>query len=266
MSPVTSSWKSQKILVIAKAYPEISSRNGEIVCTAGVTEKGEWRRIFPVPFRDLAPKSKFEKWQWISVLAAKHSDPRPESYRIQPDSIKVLNKLDSAKHLDLRKRFIKPGVFRSLHDIENKKLTLGAFRPKDVKGLIIARNNKVRTPKQTAVILQPSLFTKDKSILKEKTLDFTYIFTCDDESCPKDHKLRMIDWEIYGTYFNFLRQYSSEEQAIKALKDKWLNYFFEKRHTYFIAGTHRRFKTWMLIGYFSLGLHDSLERYQKSFF
>ena len=45
MSPVTTPWNTQKILVIAKAYPEVSTRDGEIVCTAGITENGEWRRI-----------------------------------------------------------------------------------------------------------------------------------------------------------------------------------------------------------------------------
>ena len=199
-------------------------------------------------------------------MMAKHSDPRPESYKIQPDSIKVLNKLDSVKNLDSRKRFILPGVFKSLHEIEQKGFTLGAFKPKEVKDLIITPSVKKRTIKQEARLLQPTLFTTGKSILNEKTLDFTYIFKCADNKCPKEHKLRMIDWEIYGTYFNFKKQYSDENIARNELKKKWLNYLFEKRSTYFIAGTHRRFGTWMLIGYFSLGMHDSLERYQKSLF
>lgn len=266
MSPVITPWLTQKILVIAKAYPEVSSKDGEIVCTAGMTENGKWRRIFPVPFRDLEQKNKFEKWQWISAKMAKHSDPRPESYKIQPDSIQVLNKLDSVKDLDTRKRLILPGVFKSLKDIEKKGFTLGAFKPREVRDLIITPSTKKRTIKQEAKLLQPSLFTKDKSILKDKTFDFTYILKCDDSACSAIHKLKIIDWEIYGTYFNFMKQYGDENIVKSELKNKWLNYLFGKRNTYFIAGTHSRYGTWMLIGYFSLGMHDSLERYQKTLF
>lgn len=265
MSPVISSWEKQQILVIAKAYPEISSKDGEIACTAGITETGKWRRIYPVPFRDLEAQTKFKKWQWIEVLAAKHTDPRPESYKIQPDSIKLLQHLDAHKHVSLRKQCISPGIFKSLHDMEEKGVTLGAFKPKEVLKLDISPYKKTKTKRQIAKMIQPSFFTKSKSDLQEKLVQCTYHFTCDDEKC-RGHKIAMIDWEIYASLHKFLSHYGDSKQALAKLKEKWLVNFFHKRNTYFVAGTHRRWGKWMLIGYFSLGLYDSLEKFQQSLF
>ena len=38
------------MLVLAKAYPIISRKYEHLVCIAGITEAGEWRRIYPVPW------------------------------------------------------------------------------------------------------------------------------------------------------------------------------------------------------------------------
>lgn len=42
--------KREKLLVLAKTYPTISKTYEHLVCIAGITEDGEWRRIYPVPW------------------------------------------------------------------------------------------------------------------------------------------------------------------------------------------------------------------------
>lgn len=37
----------ERLLVLAKAAPEASKKYEELICVAGITEKGEWRRIYP---------------------------------------------------------------------------------------------------------------------------------------------------------------------------------------------------------------------------
>ena len=36
-------------LVIVKAYPELSKKYGETVCTTGFRKDGTWVRLYPVP-------------------------------------------------------------------------------------------------------------------------------------------------------------------------------------------------------------------------
>ncbi len=43
----------QEILILAKTYPTFSQKYFELVCTAGINTQGEWRRIYPIPFREL---------------------------------------------------------------------------------------------------------------------------------------------------------------------------------------------------------------------
>ena len=83
---------TEKILITVKTYPTLSKKYAELVCTAGVNEAGEWRRIYPVRFRQLNTASKYKKFQWIEAeLEKSNSDNRPETYRIKnPDTIKLM--------------------------------------------------------------------------------------------------------------------------------------------------------------------------------
>lgn len=60
-------WEKKRVLVTVKAYPEKSKRHGSVVCTAGLTDKGEWIRLYPLPF-SLFLKNKISKYDWIEVL------------------------------------------------------------------------------------------------------------------------------------------------------------------------------------------------------
>lgn len=76
----TYKWETKRILITVKAYPQPSSRYGEAVCVAGITEKGKWIRLYPVQFRDLPQEKQFKKYEWIEAKVIKSSDDtRPES-------------------------------------------------------------------------------------------------------------------------------------------------------------------------------------------
>ncbi len=51
----------EKILITVKTYPTLSKKYAELVCTAGVNEAGDWRRIYPIPFRQLNNDQKYIK-------------------------------------------------------------------------------------------------------------------------------------------------------------------------------------------------------------
>ena len=56
----------ERILILAKTYPTYSKKYFELVCTAGINERGEWRRIYPVPFRSLKEIEQYKKYQWVT--------------------------------------------------------------------------------------------------------------------------------------------------------------------------------------------------------
>lgn len=87
---MSNSVQKRRMLVVAKTYPELSSKYGETVCTAAVDENGEPLRLYPIPFRYLSGAQRFRKYQWISAEIHKSKgDVRPESFSVTQDSIEL---------------------------------------------------------------------------------------------------------------------------------------------------------------------------------
>src|SRR5690349_3010012 len=79
-----------KVLVTVKAYPGLSVRRGETVCVAGIrldADRPAWVRLYPVQFRELPFAQQFKKYQHLELRARKSSDPRPESFAPNLDSL-----------------------------------------------------------------------------------------------------------------------------------------------------------------------------------
>ena len=87
-----------KVLITVMTYPHPSKKYQETVCTAGVTESGEWIRLYPIDYRYRPGHQKFKKWQWIEVALGERghgSDQRVESR--EPDLIFVFDKPDAGQ-------------------------------------------------------------------------------------------------------------------------------------------------------------------------
>ena len=65
----------EKLIVLGKACPIISKKYEHLVCVAGITDKGEWRRIYPVPWEVFwkGNTTRFKKKAWIEYELAKYS-------------------------------------------------------------------------------------------------------------------------------------------------------------------------------------------------
>ena len=96
------------ILVTVKAYPNPSKTYGETVCCAGVDlDTLQLIRLYPIPFRDLDYDKKFKKYSIIEVACTKTpDDKRPESYKVNAETIKVLDWLDTKNNWAKRKDII----------------------------------------------------------------------------------------------------------------------------------------------------------------
>ena len=71
-----------KVLITVMTYPYPSREYRETVCTAGITEAGQWVRLYPIDYRYRPEHQKFRKWQWIEVALAPWgygTDQRAES-------------------------------------------------------------------------------------------------------------------------------------------------------------------------------------------
>src|SRR3989304_1280835 len=92
-----SRWVSKKVLITVRTYPTPAQKGVEVSCTAGITDKNEWIRLFPVPYRLMPYERRFKKYQWVELNATKASDHRAESYTPDLDSVQVVGEIPPGK-------------------------------------------------------------------------------------------------------------------------------------------------------------------------
>jgi len=136
-------WNKKRVLITVRTYPVPSAKNIEASCTGGITPDGQWMRLFPVPYRLMDEDKRFKKWQWIDVSTTKATgDSRPESFRINPDSIMIGETVGSANGWIQRRELMEPLRRQSMCRIQRERdecgaPTLGFFRPFEIKRLLI---------------------------------------------------------------------------------------------------------------------------------
>lgn len=62
----------EKIFIVVKTAPHPSVSYREIVCTAGITEKGRWIRLYPISYRYLDSSQRYQKYQWVKAKIRKN--------------------------------------------------------------------------------------------------------------------------------------------------------------------------------------------------
>lgn len=188
---------TQKALIVVRTYPVPAMRGVEVSCTAAITDEGKWLRFHPVPYRFLDPDQRFRKYQWVQVRISKGSDPRPKSYKLSPGSLQVLSRpLPSSENWRQRKNVVLPlrspslCALRRAHD-ENGSPTLGLFRPRTIRRLLIEPDDPSWSDAQLAALRQGSLFDEGepKIELEKVPFRFRYEFQCEDPGCHTWHRL-----------------------------------------------------------------------------
>lgn len=108
----------KRVLVVVKTYPHPSHRYQELVCTAAMLEDGTFIRLYPVDYRYRPLHQWYEKYQWIEVDITRSNDPRPESYRPDLESIKVLGeRLPSDNAWAERKKIVLAKPLRTMCEL-----------------------------------------------------------------------------------------------------------------------------------------------------
>ena len=261
MNPPTETERSLRVLITVKTYPIPSDKYDELVCTAGVTDSGEFIRLYPINFRDLAYHQQYKKYQWIELKVRKHGikDLRKESYRPVGD-IKVLgepikpnpgNWKERAKYA-LKNSAKSMEVLREIQD--NDRTSLGVFKPKVVHDLIISPDDPEWKPEYLRELKQKRIWETRKASLtplRKIPYKFHYRFQCDDPRC-NGHRMSIHDWEVGALFWNCVDRGDSEEVAAGKVKDKFLGEICgPDKDTYFFVGTvHGHPRSWIVLGTF----------------
>lgn len=242
----------ERIFITVKTYPNLSSKHGELVCTAGINEQGEWRRIYPVPFRTLDESEQYKKFQWVTVEleSAAPRDPRPESRkRVSGFPIELGEKVD-----DYQQRWeiisgqtpIYYSKTKLLEDMREKGTSLAIFKPTEIQDMDFEETAADWTEKQIAAFRnyqqQYSLFSTpeehEKRFLQEaKKIPYYFRYRFTDCDGNQSH-LMVEDWEIGMLYLNSLKspKFSTPEAAAKQTVKKYME-LAKTRDIYFFLGT-----------------------------
>ena len=244
MTPAGS--EREKVLDLCRATPEDSTKYGQIACVAGVTKDGEFRRLYPVPFRPFARYGgiPFHKRDWIEAdlyPPDDKRDKREESRKIDMRSVKVRDKED---YEDVRKRILRL-LSPSIGAIENSGASLGFIRPR-----LLGYEFSIAEEEKTEQLR----FNPDGSLVEGMKVKLPqvskYVFECADTSecgCgERPHRMQILDWEVNELFRN-VRENTKGEAAIGHKMRKRMLDFMQTRDLYLMMGTHHRWKNWLVV-------------------
>jgi len=259
----------EKIFIVVKTAPHPSVSYREIVCTAGITEKGKWIRLYPISYRYLNFFQRYQKYQWIQAQIRKTAkDKRIDSYRPSPNSITPIGKrVDTKNNWQERKKIVLPTLSQSLEMLmeerDKYKISLGIFKPKEVNDLIIEPDDRKWSQKHQAVLGQQVLFEKQTKELEKIPYRFRYKFRCANRDC-KGHALQITDWEIYELYRRLKNKNKYDiDKVLAGVKQKWLDEFWRgELDSYLIVGTSHPYQTFIVLGVFRPKKEQNLPLFQ----
>jgi hypothetical protein len=238
-------------------YPHPSRGHQELVCTAGITDAGEWVRLYPIDYRYRPKEQQFRKYQWISIELAprgKGNDKRKESRQPILDTIEIRGKPIPTDHGWAERRKIIDALphhtvseYRRLYDED--QTSLGIVRPTRILDMVVEPAEREWKPEWEALFLQMKLFGEPQKPLRKIPYKFSYVFECEDSKKP--HRTMCEDWELGVLFLNEVQRLGSEEAAANSVKHKFLNELCAPtKDTRFFMGTIFPYNTWVVLGVF----------------
>jgi hypothetical protein len=232
------SWERESIIVLVKAAPNWSTKYNEYqICTAGISQDGGWRRLYPFP-EDVILQKNIRVWDVIEVEVKKTThDPRPESRKINAETVRVIDRIESRED---RRKFLVEITDSSLDVPLKEKRTLAIIKPQ-----IEDFNIKKKVPESVQLTLNGKIF----KINPYGDVGLYYKWSCS-KPCRyckgKYHVMRCFDWGANILY----RKYRDEKEAETKTKHMCFYDMKYKYDTWFALGTHsqRPFTKWMIVG------------------
>lgn len=257
----------KRLLIWGTTYPEFSAKYYETVCTGAVdSDTGGLIRLYPITLRFL--KDRFRHYNWIEgTLEPPSNDFRPESRRIDQDTIEVLDKIETGpkgRGWEERAEWIlrDQNVFNSLEALREQErmnhTSLGLVKPKRIIDIFAKRKSDTERQeweeKKAAAMAQRDIFvdvTEELDELSYIPVEYRVRFECDDEACIGEHDLSIHDWGVYQMgRKQFARggPHFAERSVLSKLQEIM---DLEKKDFYFFLGNTRgHCESFMVVGFF----------------
>lgn len=258
----------ERVLILAKTYPALSKKYGELVCTAGIRENGEWVRIYPVPFRTLDEYQRYKKFQWVRLSLQRNTkDWRKETFRpVSLVSMHVEEKIPSERKKQRRELINRTRIYTNLDELvaeakqkdTHKRVSLATFKPAKILGVEYEVNKDLPDEKDIRAAEQkmnePTLFDEPgedrKMIRAARQVPYKFYYRIEDD-CGRQSCMMIIDWEISMLFRNCLKT-NPEEVALKKTVAVYEG-FAKKNDVYLFLGTTLQFhmvgsQPFMIIG------------------
>lgn len=250
-------WEKKRVLVTVKAYPEKSKKHGIVVCTAGITDTGDWIRLYPMPFSTFLGPGKIQRYDWIEADCEKVTDEklnRKESYRVRDGSVNIVDrtlsqgKIKGKAPWEKRNEIILPKIAPSLEYLEEQyhkdKTSLGLIKPRDV--IDFFTREELRQPPEPKEF-QRSLDNQKIPIIDAIPHIFAYKFRCAGCDEKKFHDIMCEDWELFESYRSWWKTYPNVKTLWEKLHERFFD-FMIRNDIHFYMGMYSQMPTWLIIG------------------
>ena len=248
----------KKVLVTVLTYPMPSVKYVETVCTAGITDDGQWIRIYPIKLR-LLKNGSIHKYSWYCFDVESRpldKDSRKESYHCvgDPDCLPLgtagtENGWEARKKVCLESVPVYTNYSNLLEDANTDKegfISLATFKPTRITGFSWKRKKDLeeRAKRKDEILRhhreQGDLFEEDISEYWKMAEEVPYIFKYSfEDEAGRRAELSIEDWEVSMLYRNCLKDSNSEDEALEKVKAKYFD-DFKNRDLYFFMGTRNR--------------------------
>jgi hypothetical protein len=270
----------ERLLILAKTYPTLSTKYGETVCTAAIREDGTWVRLYPVPFRRLGEQQQYKKFDWLECRIEKNTkDRRPESFRpVCNTELAAIAHLDTSNDWAKRRHIVlqQSKVYDRLEDLiigaKNNTMSLATFRPTQILDFVYEEEDArewdsvklmaMRKQVEQLSLIEDNSWRETFRVIPKLPYKFSYRFS---DASGRESKLQILDWEIGALYWNCLRgeQNKDEAKAIAKVKQKYYGDFL-KKDLHFFLGTTLQFHSiapnpWLVIGVFPIPYQGQLQ-------
>lgn len=265
-------WEKITVLPVVKAYPEASRKYRTTVCVAAVTiPDGRWVRLYPIRFTAYPEAKRFKKYQPFEVRAARNEgDSRPESYRINEDTIRIKGPpIESKDGWSERKRLLYKARVSSLCElqrlqkIEGKSLGMVQVdRVADFRTVEADEEKFRRADEQHQYAVSPDLFNEHKLRVEALPFKFQYAFHCTDPTC-RGHNCSILDWEAYALYRRMVGRWG-EGEAVEKVRQMYVDFICgSDKDTYFYMGNMKAHPgSFLVLGAFYPSISDSPTLYE----
>jgi hypothetical protein len=198
----------ERILIAVRTYPTLSRRYIETVCSGGVTDKGDWRRLYPVPLRYAWHGQQYRTFDVVEVDVKPAADGRIESRRPEMSSLRII---DHLKGWEARRQWIDPTILPSLAAMKANNRTLAPVAAREVLDFTATPTTSDWTPKQQETLRQNLLF-EERRPLEKIPLEFRLQWRDHDAT---EYNSLVIAWEMMQTWRTFRKGYDNPVEVMR---------------------------------------------------